>query len=272
MVLFLLSSTQKEAKSPEVSGTAVSLPVASASTSAAPTLTTVAVTSPAPLPPANTDQKAELLQVLSYHGDEVRTDAPKLRWFGLFKNSKGWYLKQTNLKTAREYDPIVDDENGKKTGIAVTVSNPDTSLLLVSGLEYLRERQVPAFNLGKNQINPGEEVTFNYKGNTYRLWATGKQEKVDPAFDELTVSDYKLYLSTTRNGQEVKQLLVEIPAFDATMVQVLFAGDIDGDGFPDLFLDTADHYNVSNIALYLSAPAKKGQLVKLVGTHTSVGC
>ncbi len=53
---------------------------------------------------------------------------------------------------------------------------------------------------------------------------------------------------------------------------VLFAGDLDGDGFPDLIIDTINHYNGSRPTLYLSKPARGNDLLKIMGWHVSVGC
>jgi hypothetical protein len=53
---------------------------------------------------------------------------------------------------------------------------------------------------------------------------------------------------------------------------LLFAGDLDRDGHLDLILDATDHYNVGRPTLYLSSPARDGELVRRVAVNESVGC
>jgi hypothetical protein len=88
----------------------------------------------------------------------------------------------------------------------------------------------------------------------------------------LEIWNYKLYLTASRNGQSIIELLVAQPNFDDQMIKILFAGDIDGDGFLDLIIDTSRHYNSTIPTLYLSKPAAGGHLVKPVGQHETVGC
>lgn len=53
---------------------------------------------------------------------------------------------------------------------------------------------------------------------------------------------------------------------------IYWAGDLDGDGKLDLYLDLANHYNVGQYRLFLSSPAEKGKLVKEVANFRFVGC
>lgn len=86
------------------------------------------------------------------------------------------------------------------------------------------------------------------------------------------VWNYKLYLTADIKGQKQTSLLVAQPDFDDEMVNLIFAGDIDGDGILDLILDTSRHYNVTSPTIYLSRPASTNEVVKPVGSHTRVGC
>lgn len=86
------------------------------------------------------------------------------------------------------------------------------------------------------------------------------------------VWNYKLYLTAEIKGQKRKSLLVAQPNFDDQMINLIFAGDIDGDGILDLIIDTSRHYNVTSPTIYLSKPAGNEEVVKPIGGHTSVGC
>ncbi len=86
------------------------------------------------------------------------------------------------------------------------------------------------------------------------------------------MQNYKLYLTANINGKETTQLLIAQPNFDDNMIEIIFAGDIDGDNLMDFIIDTSRHYNMFSPTLYLSKPAGKGQIVKPVGSHVIVGC
>ncbi|KAA3440044.1 hypothetical protein FOA19_05080 [Rufibacter hautae] len=215
---------------------------------------------------------AKILTEGFFHSDEVWEDAQTEKWYGLFQNKNGFYLQQTNLETERYYDPIIDEDESEKTGWKVSTSNQDTSVVLISSTDLIKSRKVEAVTLSKQEIWPGNKVTFTYKGNPYTLQATGKKKRSDAGSDYYIVSNYKLFLSTIKNGQEVKQLLVESRFFDDAMIYIRFVGDLDGDSFPDFLIDRSNDYNGSNPSLFLSTPAKNGSLLKMVGTHESVGC
>ncbi|MGV3622534.1 MAG: FG-GAP repeat protein [Archangium sp.] len=51
-----------------------------------------------------------------------------------------------------------------------------------------------------------------------------------------------------------------------------WAGDLDGDGKPDLLISADAHYNVSTKRLFLSTAAKQGELVHEVAKLSDTGC
>jgi hypothetical protein len=52
------------------------------------------------------------------------------------------------------------------------------------------------------------------------------------------------------------------------MIRFIWAGDIDRDGFPDLFLDISPKYSFSNPALFLSSKAGDNELQKMQLIYT----
>ena len=213
-----------------------------------------------------------VLTVGSFHEDEVAEDANKVLWFGLFKNGEGYYIAPTGLKTKRVYDPVVDETERDKTGREVQTTNKDTAGILVSGASFLTAGRVLPADLAQTQVFPGDTVQLRYAGVEYKLFATGERRKSHNSIEEINVRNYSLYLMATVRGQLCKSLLVAQENFDDAMITVLFAGDLDGDGILDLIIDTSRHYNVSSPTLYLSKPAGKGQILKPVGAHITMGC
>jgi hypothetical protein len=213
---------------------------------------------------------AAILTTGQFHEEEVSMDDVGRSWYSLFRNKEGYYLDSTGLIIKSVNDPVADDE-GQATGWDIKTNNTDTSLLLIAGIEGLSKRTIVPAVLSKQKVLPGEKVTFTYNGIVYTLYATGDKKK-DPDSESWPITSYQLFLKATINGVERRQLLVAAREFDDYMVEVLFAGDIDGDTIPDLIIDTSFHYNAEAPTLYLSKPADKTQLLKIVGMHVSVGC
>jgi hypothetical protein len=213
---------------------------------------------------------ATILTTGTFHEDEVGKEDAGRNWYGLFLNSDGYYIDSTSITTRRVQDPI--DEDGQITGWEVKTTNKDTSLLLIAGVNGLEKRQIKKIALGKNEILPGESVTYSYNGITYILYATGNKQKERPDSDYYMVSNYRLFIRAIINGSERTSMLVSSRAFDDAMVELLFAGDIDGDNIPDLIINTSYHYNATVPTLYLSKPAGDKEILKPMGWHVSVGC
>lgn len=214
----------------------------------------------------------KVLTTGTFHNDEVWKNADKLNWFGLFKHHENYYLKLTKIKTINVNDPIVDDDENIKTGWEVTTLNKDSCLILIEPLSYLADRKIQSIFLKKNYIYPSDTIKFEYLGIDYKIFATGIKKNTQDSPEWYDVSDYKLYLIATINGLEKKSLLVDEQNFDDKMIQLIFAGDIDGDSILDLIIDTSNHYNATRPTIYLSKPANKGEIVKRIGEHKSVGC
>jgi len=112
-------------------------------------------------------------------------------------------------------------------------------------------------------------VDTTYNGIVYTLYATGNRKKVH---NDYIITSYQLFLKATINGAGRLQLLASAQRLDDAMITVLFAGDIDGDTVPDLIINTSWHYNAEAPTLYLSKPADKTRLLKIMGMHIVVGC
>ena len=61
-------------------------------------------------------------------------------------------------------------------------------------------------------------------------------------------------------------------AHDEAQWVLLWAGDLDGDGRLDLYMNLSTHYNVSARRLFLSSAAASGALVREVAVFQTTGC
>ena len=216
--------------------------------------------------------KAKVLTTGSFHSDEVWETADKEKWIGIFKNKESFYLKETTVKTKRVHDEIVDENKNEKSGWEVTISNKDSSIILIEALPYLAGGKIKTVALSKKFIYPDETLSLSYLGNQYKLIASGSKKNEQQGPEAFEVYNYKLYLTANINGKETTQLLVAQPDFDDKMIELLFAGDIDGDGILDFIIDTSRRYNMIIPTVYLSKFTDNGQIVKPVGSHVSIGC
>jgi hypothetical protein len=210
-----------------------------------------------------------ILSTHGYHGEEIWPNAEKEKWMGLFYNRDGYYVSETTITISKAHDEITDENESDSTGRSVSVNNSDTAILLFSGYAA-KQGKVQTVKLDSGYVLPGDTVNFSYNGTGYRIFATGKRvyEAGGEYFD---LADYKLYFQGTKNGRTVTQTIMIQPKFEETRPTVMFIGDIDGDGIPDLIIDTSYHYNAFVPTLYLSKPASKNELLKVMGLHVSVG-
>lgn len=242
----------------------------------AATETPVAV---APAPPALVpdtlrlpDGKQEqwsVLQTGAFHQEEVPADAEKRAWLGLFRDKQGYYVAPARLRVRPAYDAIVDEE-GEQTGWEVTTpQQADRCVLLLAAPGALAPGRADTAAVKVQPLLPGKPLRFDFGGTRYTLAATGTWAAGDTS--AYAVRNYKLYLDADAAPGK-RQLLAAAPQFDESMMQVVWIGDLDHDQRPDFILDTASHYNTSQLSVYLSSRAKGQELVKFVGQHVTTGC
>ena len=226
------------------------------------------------IPNVSTAEKfsAKIIREGFYHSDEVWDDITKDTWVGIFINNDGYYLKKCLLKTTRCIDDTMEEDSTEKTGWNINTTEKDSSILLISGLSNLQTGRISTLNLSQKQLLPNESMRVQFLGKTYRLYATGikQQDKNNPT--EYQISNYKLYISTIKKGQQITTLLVKEGSFDDAMITILFGGDIDKDGFLDLLIDTSNHYNAESPTLFLSSLNDDKTILKAVANHVRVGC
>jgi hypothetical protein len=118
---------------------------------------------------------------------------------------------------------------------------------------------------------PEDTLRVKYQGIDYKVYATGGKKK-DENLDRYDVWNYKLYITANIKGKKRKSLLVAQSVYSDLKINIIFAGDIDGDGILDLILDISQNYNAYSPTLYLSKPADQKEVLKPIGGHTSFGC
>jgi hypothetical protein len=206
-----------------------------------------------------------LQPVGSFHADEpVARDGE--HWLALRATALAASLVDTRARVTPVHDVVVDAD-GERSGREVATAVPDAGLLLRgSGLRAgpVAFAPLPAtptpltaaplmLRLGRAEYR----VTLDCGRAATRcevVLADGYRRQVLFALDAGRRDDGSLMLG------------------DDASPALLFAGDLDRDGRLDLILDATDHYNVGRPTLYLSSPARDGELVRRVAVNESVGC
>ena len=218
--------------------------------------------------PTENDGIAKVIQTGNFHEDEIKKEYEKERWVGLFTKDQHYYLKETSIKIKKIKDQIVDEDN-QMTGWNVSTTIKDTALVLISGIDNLLSKNVVSIIPNENELFPNKSINIKWGDTEYKLTATGQIKQMGENWEE--IQNYKVFLIANKNGSEIKQLICAKPVNESN-VYIYWIGDMDGDNQLDLILDTSTQENVTTISVYLSSKSGKGELVKFIGLHTSVGC
>ena len=210
-------------------------------------------------PPAD---EPRLIETGIFHAGEV-ADADAGAWLGLFPNEKGyaWHDVVVNVKPVR--DEAVDKPN-QRTGREASVVGGARPVFLVRGGEDLRVASVDGFReLEQRALLNGDTIKLTIGNEQFTLRVTNPRRHADA---DMAGSSLEL----ASNG--VTQMLYSAPE-DANEPawEVLWAGDLDGDGKLDLYLQLGDHYNVAERILFVSTKAAPGQLVGRFAVFRTVG-
>lgn len=211
--------------------------------------------------------KIKMLTPGEFHGEEVIAKSGET-WLGLFKKGNDFSLLQTKIKVKSVYDPMDYDKKRKKTGKSVEVVETDQPIFLIKNADFLKRGNINTiFDIDNNTddkpMNNVYSRKFKLDKTTYNLFVTTEKEKgswLDKT-SRLVLSDGK-----------TEQIIYSQKLCDDCGWGLLWAGDLDGDGKLDLFLDLTNHYNVSHKRLFLSSKAEKGKLIKEIANFRNVGC
>lgn len=215
---------------------------------------------------AQGDQK--LIEPGAFHGEEVTARSGE-KWLGLHITGENSMLLTYRLTVNAVQDSLVDEE-GQKTGKEVSVDLPLEPLFLIKGTGILKAGPVTTvFDDGSDLSNLKESspITLDLAGKSYLLKVGSEDTAKCP--DQPLPRNARLVLV---NGETRQVLYTLEECGDDPSWRLIWAGDLDGDGKLDLYVNVTQHYNVTKRKLFLSAPAREGQLVKEVAEFVTSGC
>ena len=213
------------------------------------------------LPEVSANSTVKILTTSQFYGDEVWPEAVNQSWIGLFKSDSTSYLKEIEPKFERIKDVIFDEED-ELSGWKVTTDIEDKCILLITGLD-LTEGVIPTIDINNARPLPSDTISLDMGNSSTKI-------VIDGINHNGFLANYKMKLFRSETNEE--QIIVAKRNFDDQMINILWAGDIDGDGKVDLIIDTARHYNVKAPTLFLSSQAKGKKIVECVAILRTLGC
>lgn len=209
----------------------------------------------------------KLLLEGTYHKNEVWGGAEKEDWLGVFRTAEGYELRPAVLHINTVKDPVLDSAN-VLSGREVVAADTN-ALFFVAGLRRATTGPVDTAAFHITTLPANKALTYTFDGREYTIEAYG--DSVEQASGNYSYINYGWRVSGRKNGRQVTQTLVEDQRFKDSIYVLLWAGDLDRDGIPDLLLDLSNHYNISRYALYLSSMAERGKLYRKVAEFKAEG-
>jgi hypothetical protein len=204
-----------------------------------------------------------------YHGDEVPPRAYQRAWLGLFQEGDHFELVPTLLRQQAVEDPILD-EPGAQTGWDIQAERPGTCLFLLSQSLGFTPGDIHPWIPTQTTFLPGDSLRFVFEQHVYFIVAKGNKEAM--LQEQQTDLNFSLIWGVERAEGSYTTTLWHIEALDDQQPELLFVGDLDRDGYLDVVVNEAAHYNVFAPALWLSGGVSGPEALRKLGGMTAVGC
>lgn len=181
-------------------------------------------------------------------------------WADLYQKNGRYYLGKADFTTEGGYSECSGDSTK-------SIDSKNKTILFIKYPD-LKSGEITAVKLKKYKIWPGEKMSFKYNGVSYQLRAKGdvissykvQTDTGEELFRE--VKNYKLYISAENIPES---LFLTEESFNDTFTELLFIGDIDRDGKPDIVVRSNRNYEEERAILFLSTEAGKGRAVGKAG-------
>ncbi|MBN8680446.1 MAG: SH3 domain-containing protein [Chitinophagales bacterium] len=204
---------------------------------------------------------------------------PKVKyWYGVYYDTQQKQEVIRKIKTRLSEVPY--EESGEKKQFLST-DQKNKSLFLIATNELISEKNMGVFKFRNKSedsgvsLLPGKDLWLYFKVNgsnvdseTYHLFATGAYSMSEYG---LRLYDFELYVADNNPPDSrftvIQNLNKDIGGNYFEGAYLFYCGDIDGDGKPDIILNTCSNSHCTYILL-LSSSAKPGELLRAVSTYT----
>ncbi|MFZ6757947.1 hypothetical protein ACO0K9_12130 [Undibacterium sp. Ji50W] len=200
---------------------------------------------------------SDILELQDYHASEAKTES-KGPWLGLQQASKGWRLVAVKPQFKKIPDPL------DKSGVRVSANISNTRMILSD----------PGLKAGAVTLSDEAKVVNGSIDEEFELSTLpplGQERLMHLHGDEYHLQNREGRIYLELNG--VAQYLFDYTENkEDNNAKIIWVGDLDHDGKLDFIFDASSQYNVTELRLYLSGGAAKGELLKLVAQRKATGC
>jgi hypothetical protein len=220
----------------------------------------------------NPRPKVRVIETGRFHGDEIHAKSGQ-KWLGLFVDRRRSALRYSTIRVQRVFDEMTDYGSKQKTGKRVSVNSHGRPLLLISHTTALTPGPViTSFKMKEGEYSYGlDQFPLNLRlgHRSYIVKVVGPDQKTQPCPNINFPRNARLVLTSGRSQQVLYTL--DVCGNDPNWYLV-WAGDLDRDGKLDLYVNVTQHYDISERKLFLSSQARRGRLVREVGSFETGGC
>ena len=200
------------------------------------------------------ERKVNIIQLGTYHSGEAEMNSGT-NFYAVIKKKGKYYIKKDKIYVKAVRDEISDKIN-EKTGrkIYSKLKNVEYSFLF-RGIDAVENSIIPGIKEGR--YGEIRDSLFIEDTNRKKYIFSSKFDKKFSLDLQIENQNINFFINDWSNDS--------IPSLE-------WAGDINGDGLLDFFINDSDHYNFTSITLYISSK-KNGKIkYKSIGSIKSVGC
>lgn len=220
-------------------------------------------------------ENVEILLPTQYRKESVGypKNVKEKEWYELCQNKKNgkWQIGKAQLNITYGRDECVGED------VMILSSQHDNAVMFFTAFVGM-DTAISTF-VSEKTLFPGQEVTVPFNGTTYRLTASGKindeegrtlsdaeiQTTDNDALAVSRISNYQLQFSTTG---KVSYKIASLNEIESATPKLVWAGDVNQDGLPDMVLSLPDFYESQHILFFLSDKNDTNKPLKKVAEIT----
>jgi hypothetical protein len=212
-----------------------------------------------------------------FHGDEAQDINNGEEWIAIVKKNEGYTTKKTKVFVTIVKDDLLDEPKGPFTGkkISFELKGVEEIVFLVSGLDLPIGVQIPSVKTTKtpaptesyNELNLEAGSGIELEGITRNIILKGMGDVQLKTGDETNMA-YQLIGMVGA----YQFTIMEAFGLDDTTPHLIWAGDLNQDGYPDFLINISPKYSMSQPALFLSQNKEGKVSYKKIAERISYGC